>query len=180
MTTLGVNRLVTEHLAAEKSEWARRVESEFRVPVSGSLWPSIYWLACVVEVGDLGSTAEPSDDELRVVASYIDYKLTTFYRESYAAAVRALPLPLVPGHNTVVLVKHPDVPPEGTHWRGWGYRRDTWRTGSWPHSYTHRPGAPTDPLSLLEILDHVEGGGWRSTPNEAWESWKTERIGALA
>jgi hypothetical protein len=153
--------VVARHLARpHKTAWAARVEAEHRVPVD-SLWPGVYWLACIAGPDEPENQAVlPTDAEVAQVASYIDYLLVTRYREGYAAQLRALPLACDGAWNTVVLVKRAS---------GWGYRRSTWRTGSWPHAYQHRPEAPTG-LSLLQVLDHIEGV--TNTVSAQWLAWQ--------
>lgn len=160
-------RIAREHMNRMLSPDVRRIEEEFKVPCSDSLWPEFYWIACIV-AGNLHEAVMPSDVEVAQVASYIDYVLSMYYTESFARQVRALPLPLCGGHNTVVLVKRHD---------GWGYRRASWETGSWPHAY--RPyradaawpeGLPREPLTLVQVLDKV--CGWTDRPNPKWEAWK--------
>lgn len=158
-----------------------RIERDFKIPCADSLWPSRYAIVTLALQHFGTEVLVPDDDELRVIASYVDYKLTTFYREGYAAEVRAQPLPFVPGHNTVVVAKFADG--DRTHrperWQpGWGYRRHTWQTGTWPQAYFHRPVAnlPDHPLSILELFDAVEGtgGSYPYGPYASWAAWKLE------
>lgn len=159
--------IVAEHLGQPKNGYAERVERDYRIPVVASLWPRCYWILCLVGPEDLYpdgfkrspyGALEATDDELAQIASYIDFKLASFYLESYGREVRELLLPLVGGHNTVILLKRQD---------GWGYKRMTWETGSWPHSYMSRNPPPPTNLSLLDVLDHIE-----DIVPAKWVAWK--------
>ena len=172
--------IVREHMNGMKSATARRFETEFKVPTC-DMYPEIYWIACVAVPPDEPfrnpwGTLVPEDWEVAQIASYIDYKLTTFYREHYADKVRAKALPVCAGHNTVTFVKRPDQ--VTGNWVsssvGWGYRRMTWQTGAWPHAYGHAKATnlPDGPLSLVQVIDHCEGFG--DKPNPKWDAWKAE------
>lgn len=155
-------RVVQRHLDKPKTAWAARVEAEYRVPVVGDLWPSVYWVVCLVGPGGLLEAVEPTEAEVAQVASYTEYLLQTRYREGYAAQLRALPLACDGGFNGVVLVKRAN---------GWGYTRHRWPSGSWPHAYQHRPEAPRD-LTLVQVLDHIET--ITGTASAQWQAWKDE------
>lgn len=152
-------RLVSEFLARPKPDEWRHIEETFKVPVEDSLLPYGFWLACVAVPEHDGLV--PDDAEAAQIASYIDFVLSTLYNEGYASLVRARALPVCGGHNTAVFVKRAD---------GWGYRRRSWHTGSWPHAYRGREGAPTEPLSLVAILDKITAFGEK--PNPKWDAWK--------
>lgn len=165
--------LAREHMGRAVPPEVRRIEEEFKVPVAGSLWPGLIWIACVA-VGKLAGEM-PTDEEAAQVASYIDYTLATVYNEGFADQIRRLPLPLCGGHNTTIFVKHPMERADGGSFVGWGYRRTSWHTGSWPHTYQHRKDVKDlpGPLTLRQVLDKV--CGWSDSPNPKWEAWKAAR-----
>lgn len=174
--TAHTHELVREHLAhPSKTDYMKRIESEHRIPAVHHLWPRMYWLACLVcpAPGEVPGYAEATDDELRMLTSYMDYKLTSVYRDEYVRAVRELPLPLVAGHNTTIFVKREED--------GWGYKAMSWESGSWPHSYRsmRKPeDLPDHPLSLVEIIDKIETTV--DTPRPAWVAWKEEHPDVFA
>jgi len=171
--------VVREHLALSKSETARRIEREFKVPTCGTIYPSVFWIACVVVPAEDGSNLHgaicPEDFEVVQIASYIDFKLTSFYNESCAARTKERALPVVAGHNTVTFVKLPAEQREG--WSesavGWGYRRTSWQTASWPHGYPGSAKQVALPLTLLQVLDKIEDFG-SSGVSPKWTAWKAE------
>lgn len=175
MAVVAESRVLAEHLARERSELAARIETEFKVPAEGHLWPRVYWLACVVVNPEEGWVT-PTDHELRQIRSYIEFKARSFYREHFADEVLDAALPLCAGHNTVIFAQRPEVSGNGYEAsRGWGYRRMTWETASWPHAYGGVRSAkslPDHPLSVVEVMDHVET--IVGAPSEKWIAWKTE------
>lgn len=165
--------VVREHMNELKSAEARRIESEFGVPTSGSMWPRVFWLACVVvPEQSYDKHVLPTDDEVRQIRSYIEFKATSFYNDTWAKKILEDALPVCGGHNTVIFGKYPETPAEGSSWTGWGYRRMTWETGTWPHAYQSRgaKNLPDHPLTLVETIDHCEGFG--DEPSPKWEAWK--------
>lgn len=155
-----------------KTPEARRIEQEFQVPTSDSLWPQYFWIACVVvPARSYDRHVVPTDVEIKQIRSYIEFKVTSFYREGFAQQVLEDALPICAGHNTVILGKYPETAENGSKMTGWGYRRMSWETASWPHAYQGRGtvNVPEHGLTLVEVLDHCEG---YDRPSEKWEAWK--------
>ncbi len=148
----------------------------FGVPVD-SFNPGTYWIACFDEVSHM-----PTDAEIRVLRSYIEYVLTHQYTAEHRDTVLVRPgLPRSSGHNTHIFRK-------GIRWdkalhfnEGWAYRRASWRQG--PQYVPERSEPNWRPLSLVEAIDRMhtydgklggQGVRWE------WTKWKVEHASVFA
>lgn len=147
-----------------------RIQTEFRIPVD-SEYPGTMWIACLASDSEV-----PSDPELAVLRSYIEYAVGLVYNERWCRIL--LGDPAVPddydrnqhlarcaGHNTVAFVKRDGA---------WFYRRSTWGHGPWPFRYADG----YEPMTLVALLDHICGYG--DQPSPKWEAWKAERVDVFA
>lgn len=142
------------------SEEQRLHIQSFRIPVDSN-YPLTYWIASISD-----ESAMPTDDELRMIWSYIEYAVKNTYREEWQEKAMARPLPLCSGHVTKVLRK-------GARWRymdnpseGWAYRKNDSR---------YMPGLK-ERLPLIEVLDLINCHIWDEARPlaPAWVKWKAE------
>lgn len=135
-----------------------------KIPVD-SAYPGTCWIACVQY-----DSVMPTEAELRMIASYIEYKVRNQYNETYQEKIFAKPLPACGGHVTKVFRK-------GARWRhhpdpdeGWTYRHSTWEnSGTWPDGRSR--------VSLMAVLDRLNSAHWNEKPYQfpEWVKWKADR-----
>jgi len=165
------------HLTDEE----RAAIEAFKIPVD-SFNPGTYWIASIDS-----ESVMPSEAELRMIRSYIDYAIRATYNETYQARILAKPFPAEGGHVTKIFRKgskwleqeplyerngevtnvfHGDarLVNGGDPREGWVYRRITWDGG------LYWPQWPKPRQTLIEVLDHING----PEPFEPWERWKRE------
>lgn len=142
------------------SDEQRQHIDSFRIPVDSNN-PMTYWIASIS-----GESAMPTDDELRMIWSYIEYAVKTTYREEWQEKTMTRRLPLCSGHVTKVLRK-------GARWthlpnpsEGWAYCRNGGR---------YLPGLK-ERLPLVEVLDLINCYVWDEAKPLAptWVKWKAE------
>lgn len=105
----------------------------------------------------------PTPTELRQIRSFIEYKITSFYTDRFAAQLLAMPLPGDSGHNTTCLRKgHMAYGGED-----WYYARSTWTQIGWPNPASSN----YQPLGLLEVIDHSEQG-LGGEVDARWTKWR--------
>jgi hypothetical protein len=142
------------------SEEQREHINTFRIPVDSN-YPLPYWIASLS-----GESAMPTDAELRMIWSYIEYAVKRTYGEDWQAKTMARYLPLCSGHVTKVLRKGA----RWTHWpdpsEGWAYRKNDSR---------YMPGLK-ERLPLVEVLDLINTYSWDEAKPLApdWVKWKAE------
>ncbi|MGW5387158.1 hypothetical protein [Nocardia sp. NPDC003963] len=106
----------------------------------------------------LWGATEPSEEEARIVAWFINWR-RTYYREHWQKKMLERPFDIDSGTNTVILVRT-----EG----GWQYRRATFESGPWPYwNDERRSDFPATPEGLMALLDHID---WSHT----WKKWRAE------
>lgn len=107
---------------------------------------------------DLYRATEPSEDEARIIASYIDFR-RDYYREYWKAKMLERPFDVDSGTNTTILGLTPD---------GWKYRRATHQHGLWPlwNMPEKQAEYPPTPAGLIALLDHINNFAGR------WPEWK--------
>lgn len=130
-----------------------------RIPVTSS-HPDYWYLIAF----DRESTAQPTDAEAKMLASYLDF-VREWFNESWKKRMLAKPLDTDPGQNTVIFHKWADG--------DWGYRRATHVYG--PLFWPGYPGGDRrlGPYSLPALLDHLQQYG-DDEPRPAWVKWKAE------
>jgi hypothetical protein len=154
-----------------------------KIPVDSS-HPGTYWIASI----QYGS-AMPTDNELRMIQSLIEFEILSRYNKTYQEKILAKPLPAEGGHVTKIFrkgsmwikqsplyEKNGEVtrePSEGARLinggdphEGWTYRRSTWDSGHWPQW-------PAPRRSLIEVMDHIYDLGGQVW--SAWTQWKADR-----
>lgn len=142
------------------SEQQKAHIQSFRIPVDSN-YPMTYWIASIS-----GESAMPTDEELRMIWSFIEFVVKSTYREEWQEKTFARPLPICPGHTTAVLRKGA----RWTHWpnpsEGWAYRKNESR---------YMPGLK-ERLPLAELLDLINTYTWdEGKPlSPAWVKWKAE------
>lgn len=131
--------------------------TRFGIPVD-SFNPGTYWIVCLDS-----ESARPSVQELTIIHSYQQYMIGHVYNETWAAKLRAMPLPAVGRHNTTILRKRG---------RGeWQYRKMSWEHGSlfvpspFEEGYTK--------TGLKDVLDRERSIAGRLP--EDWIAWKAAR-----
>lgn len=139
--------------------WTR----DLRLPVIDSFHPRLYYIVTLAYPREgenllYPDTAVPTDEEARIIASYMEYRMAKFdYRPWWAERVHAGAFDVDPGVNTVSFMKRLD----GT----WVYVRASWRN-SFPFPY---PDSPFKFHNVHEILDHLT-----EYETETWSQWKSE------
>lgn len=145
-------------------EQVQHIES-FKVPVSQGRGLGICPFATMMFERPLVSidveSVMPTDDETRLVRTYIEFGVRRYFNETWVNKILSAKLPVVEGHNTLVLLKGPAWRPNGES--GWAYRRITWEVG--PSFMPFDDG----PWSLLQALDREETDTYpRKRVNEKW------------
>jgi len=145
-------------------EQVQHIES-FKVPVTKGRGLGICTFAAImferptVSI-DVESTM-PTDDEIRLVRTYIEFGVRRYFNETWVNKILSAKLPVVEGHNTLVLLKGPAWRPNGES--GWACRRVTWEVG--PSFIPFDEG----PWSLLQALDWEETDNYQCKHvNEKW------------
>lgn len=108
----------------------------------------------------------PSDDELRVVASFHQEYVAHWYHESWKRRMAERPFDLDGQANGRYLIKYPHG--------GWGYRLMTWTAGP-----PLVPGPRDEPMGLLAVLDRVHQWG-SGEPSPRWQKWKADHADVFA
>lgn len=148
-----------EDISLKQTELA----TSLRVPFIKHPYPRWYYVVAVVvpdERRPVWHGEMPTDDELRMVASFIDEYREYWYRDSYKQKMRDLaPYDIDGGAVGTYLVKHANG--------GWGYRKHTWEYGP-----CFVPMYNADPEPLEQVLDRVHSHGSGPLPKR-WLEWKS-------
>lgn len=142
--------------------WAKA----YRIPLVSD-YPAWKYEVALVHVGGGFSEGHhwaattPSEEEARVVGSYIDFR-RSYYGPHWAAEMLEHPFDVDSGTNTVVLLRTAT---------GWAYRRASWTQGP-PYVASPVPGA--DVSGLIALLDHV------NDHSTTWGPWKADHSGVFA
>lgn len=129
-----------------KQEWA----DKYRTPVVSMLNPNEQYVACLVvpqeddEIARIWNFLTPDEADARLLGQYIEYRLQRWYSKDFTDRLKAKPLDLDPGVNTVSFVKT-----EG----GWRYSRASWRDGP---PFVPVMNAEVQYATLLELIDHEQ------------------------
>jgi hypothetical protein len=136
----------------------------FRIPVDSS-HPMTYWIASLYR-----HSAMPTDEELRMIWSFIEFEVKRRYNLTYQEKIFAKPFPAEGGHVTKVFRKGSMWTNQPNATEGWVYRRSTWE-GGW------HPQWPAPRLSLVKVLDDVWDVGSPESPRPLaeWVEWKAAR-----
>lgn len=130
---------------------------------------------------DRESPARPTEEETRMLVSFLDQYKDYWYNESYLKRLAARPLDVDGGANTVIFHKFGD--------RDWGYRRSSFTMGflwtiPWPGSLRdeerakHPDSRYIGPLALDELMDVIHARG-SAEPDKRWAAWKAEHPDAF-
>lgn len=136
--------------ARQDHPWTER----YRLPVVGSPYPRWAYHVAVVVADGPWEGIEPTEDEARILGSFLEYTIDRWYNRQWIAKMREAPFDLDGGTNTMTFLKKPDG--------NWTYRRMTWTHGPWPFR-----GNPRQFPRLVDLLDHIE-----DPIPERWETWK--------
>jgi hypothetical protein len=141
------------------SDDKERIETLFRVPVAEQ-YCGRYFIATLAPESLL-----PSDEELAILRSIIEFKISITYNETYIRKLMAMALPREAGHNTSTYTKGL----HGDETKGWFYGKSTW-TGAprWPNPVA----ASFKPLTLVEVVEHEYRGIGGVEPAQDWLAWK--------
>ncbi len=165
------------HLNEEQIE---KIKS-FKIPVD-SAFPMTYWIASIEY-----ESVMPTDAELRMIQSFIEFDVRRTYNETYQAKILAKPFPAEGGHVNKIFRKGAkwlkqaplyekggEITSEnsegarlingGDPCEGWRYRRGTWEDGYWPQWTNPR-------FTLIALMDRITGDGQIWKP---WTLWKLE------
>jgi hypothetical protein len=147
-----------EDISPKQTELA----TSLRIPFINNPYPRWYYVTAIVVSTDprLWRGLMPTDDEVRVVASFNDEYRQYFYNEWWKGRMREFaPYDIDGGAVGRYLIKHANG--------GWGYRRSTWQYGP-----EFVPTWSSEPEDLVSVLDRCQGFG--SEPNPRWEQWKAD------
>lgn len=162
-----------EYIPEDISPHQTELATSLRVPFIRNPWPRWFYVTAIfVDPGSPpGWHGElPTDNEVRMVASYNDCYRDYWYCDSYKAKMREFaPYDIDGGAVGRYLVKYPDG-------GGWAYRKHTWQYG-----HTFVPASPflagvlaeetVAPLTLEQALDHERHIG-TDYPDTKWIAWK--------
>lgn len=144
-----------------------------RIPVIRSCYPDHPYVAAVmrsadevpdgVRVPSFTSSAPPDVTEAQMIASYIDYHITSFLGPYARQVMLKEAFDADDSLNGTVFIKYG----EGD----WGYRRNSWDMGSvfMPQSPEVRDADSFGPLTLEQVMDHA----WGNT--SSWVEWKSKQ-----
>lgn len=141
---------------------------EYRLPVLDfQVAHQGYVVAVVVpekemEESQFYALTSPTDEEAKVIASFLEYTKTTMRNTPAKLAQMAEgPLDVDNTWNTIIIMKRKD----GT----WSYCRNFWTMAPSP-----QVGWDRQCRSVVEILDYIEHDCFTGQPNEKWTAWKQE------
>jgi hypothetical protein len=141
--------------------------TELRVPFITSPHPRWFYVTAIVVSDDLWRGLEPTEDEVRAVASFNDHYRDHWYRDSYKAKMRAFaPYDIDGGAVGRYLIKHANG--------GWGYRKHTWQYGP-----EFVPQWDAESESLIAVLDRCESIV-ADEPMPRWTRWKADHADVFA
>lgn len=135
---------------------------ELRVPLIADPYPRWFYVTAVVVSREphLWHGLMPTDDELRVVASFNDHYRETWYRDSWKQKMRDFaPYDIDGGAVGRYLIKHKHG--------GWGYRKHTWQYGP-----CFVPEWNAEPAGLVDVLDRCHS--FVDEPSPHWVQWKQD------
>ncbi len=151
-----------------EDEWV----TKYRVARITDLHTSYYLIAALVDPEDSDSPyaniwgfQHPTDADAELLGKYIDYKIRSWFRESYIKQMKEMPLDIDSGWNTTTIAKME---------HSWVYRKMTWE--GQPYSPTKYPKVEASYPTLLALLDHIERN-WGSNinqPNQKWTDYKNK------
>lgn len=139
-----------------ENKWVK----ERRLPVINGSYPGSYYHVSV-DGSDANATwpnpnLVPTEEEFELLASYNDFVIARQgYRSNYLKQMlEARPVDIDSGYNTTAFEKRPSG--------NWGYRKASFRGGSWPYW-----NAEVQYPVLADLIDHIE-----SQFPERWDAWK--------
>ncbi len=127
-------------------EQQEHIEKGFKIPIDAD------WIISLAR-----ESIMPSDEELKQMRSYQEFRVRHTYAESYQEVVLKRELPYDNGHNTVIYKKSE---------RGWLFRRSSWEN---PLLFFPSPTESERSHTLVEIIDGDENFC------REWDKWKRER-----
>ena len=160
--------MTTKYDADTEHPWAK----QWRIPRIACVYPDYQYevALCVPHPGEeqhpLWQSIEPTEQEARVIGSYIDFR-RSYYREHWAAKMLEQPFDTDSGTNTVILIKTD---------RGWKYRRASYTRGAllYPHyGDPEEANYPPNIRGLLELLRFINQYG-------TWNEWVGARAESFA
>lgn len=139
-----------------------------RLPLIGNPYPRWCYITAVVvpppdEPGWRG--VRPTDDELRVVASYHEAYCAYWYRESWKRRMAERPFDVDCAANGRYVIKYEHG--------GWAYRHASWREGP-----CFIPSRRDEPTGLVAVLDREQT--LCDEPRPQWQQWKADHAEVFA
>lgn len=144
-----------EFLSEKEAEY---IQNTFRIPVD-SFKPGPYWIISLDRDSFL-----PTDQELKQLRSYCEYKTATVYNEFWQKKLLEMPLAKCGGHNTTIFRKGIRHRPEETKGH-WYFRKWSWSMG--PLYMPSIMDGGYKALTLIEVMDIIE-----EIIPARWEEWK--------
>jgi hypothetical protein len=137
--------------------------NDYRIPVVHNFQSTWYYFVTlsVPEENGYNFVIMPTEEDAILVASYINYRISTFkYYSNYEAKIRSEKLDVDNSINTIHL--------GNTEKMGWSWCRRTWETGLFPHFDSTIRYA-----TLIELLDSIESDG-KGNLTPKWQAWKDQ------
>lgn len=142
-----------------------------RIAVVGSPHPWWHYIVALYD-GSLHGDKNPcpTDNETRMLSSFLDEYKTRWYNTRYLAELAERPFDLDGGANGYTFQKYGD--------NDWGYRQRTWEVGPqfWPGPGWYRAkygeGPSSQAYSLAALMDHIHSRG-EDKPASRWVEWKS-------
>jgi hypothetical protein len=155
-TDTASKELKIKMITPEEKEY---VQNNFKIPVD-SLAPEKGWIVSLDR-----ESAMPTEQELKQLQSFTEYKMGRTYNERHVAKLLQMPLAVEDGYDTTILRKG-----MGDDNVGWFYRRAGWKIDP---DYLINPSMKGyRAQSLVEVMDQQE---IMTTVVEKWAAWKRER-----
>lgn len=131
-----------------------------RIPLINSPYPRWRYITAVV-VGEYPFekfSVRPTDDELRIVASFHQEYVSRWYNARWVQKMAERPFDIDGAAVGRFLVKYQNG--------GWGYRKHTWQYGP-----MFAPQWDNEPTDLIAVMDRIHSfGGDEVSPR--WLEWK--------
>jgi len=137
---------------------------QFRYPIVNTSHPRWCYITTVVVFGESDyrpPSLRPTDDELRIIASFHQEYIGYWYRDSWKRRMAEKPFDLDGQANGRYLIKRA----EGD----WAYRKMTWTSGP---LFAPQFGS-TETLDLIPLLDRIHDWG-DGEIRPAWLKWKAD------
>ena len=151
---------------------------ELRVPLVDGFYPqwnytvavAVSWHEGPCERATPWCTLMPTDDEIRMIASFIQEYRNHWYREGAGRELDRRPYDIDGVANGIVFGKMAELPENGKYAprpEHWTYHKRSWRYGPLAIQMVG-----DRPMTLLELMDHERTISSDDGPMPRWIEWK--------